>query len=68
MQPKAITPASIKPNQEVMISFLHILARGDAEISANSNFQGETQQYAVAEQAIVMIHRCRYQNTQNQNF
>ena len=66
MQPKATTPASIKANQQVIPFFLQILAGGDAESSGNSNFQGDTQQYKVTEQATKILHRCRYQKTQNQ--
>ena len=66
MQPKAITQISIKPNQQVMTFFLQILARGDAS-SVKSNFQGDTQQYIVAEQETEMLHRCKDQNIQNQN-
>ena len=61
----ATTPASIKPNQQVRIFFLQILARGNAASSGNSNFQSNTQQYTVVEKAIEMLHRRRYQNTQN---
>ena len=35
-----------------MIFFLQILAMGDAESGGNSKFQSNTQQYAVAEQAL----------------
>ena len=67
MQPKATTRASIKPNQQVVTFFLQIFARGDAASSENSNLQGDTQQYLVVKQIAEMIHRCKYQNTQNQN-
>ena len=53
MQPKATTLASIKPNQQVVTFFLQILARENAESSKNSNFQSNTQQYVVTEQALM---------------
>ena len=49
-QSKAITPIFIKPNQYVMIFLLqNFFMRGDAVCTENSNIQGNTQQYAVAE-------------------
>ena len=63
MQPKPITSVFTKPNQLVKIIFMHILARGDAASSENSKFQGDTQYYAVLEQANEALHRYRCQNT-----
>ena len=68
MQPKATTLISIKPNQQVITFFVQNLARGDAGISGNSNFQSNTQHYIVLEQAIEALHGYKYQNIQNQNF
>ena len=56
MQPKAITLASIKPNQHVDI-FLKFLTRGDAASGKNRNFQGNTQQLEVSEQDTNVLHR-----------
>ena len=66
MQPKATTPATIKPNQQVMIFFLQILAKGGETSSGNSIFQDNTQLYAVSEKATKILCRCKYQNTQKQ--
>ena len=63
MQPKATTLAFTKLSQQAMTLYLQFLAKGDAVCRKNSNLQGNTQQYAVAKQATVMRHRCRYQNT-----
>ena len=52
MQPTAIILVSIKLNQQVVTFYLQFLARGDTASSKNRNFQSNTQQYAVAEQAI----------------
>ena len=47
--------------------FLKVSTRGDAVSSQNSNFQGYTQQYAVAEQPNNVLHRYQRQDKQNQN-
>ena len=67
MEPKATTPAFTKPNQQLKTLFMQILTGGDAASSENSKLQGETQQYAVAEQANEALHGYRCQNTRNQN-
>ena len=60
MQPKATNLAFTKPNQQVMTLFIQILTKGDTASRENSKFQGDTQQYAVAEQATEVLHRYRY--------
>ena len=67
MQPKATTLAFTKPNQQAIIFSVYFLARGDAESSVNSNFQSNTQLYAVSEQATKVLYRYRHIYTQNQN-
>ena len=57
MQPKAITLAFTKLNQQAIAFCLQFLARGDAASSKNNNFQSSTQHYTVVEQANVTIHR-----------
>ena len=67
-QAKATILAFIKPSHQAKIFYLQFLARVDAASSKNRNFQSNTQQYAVAEQATKVLHRYRRQNKQSQNF
>ena len=67
VQPKAIILIFFKLNQQVVIFYLQFFARGDAASRKNSNFQSNSQQYAVVEQATEVLHRYRCQNKQNLN-